>query len=197
MDLFVQGAEIVLGNSAAQTQLASRVGQAVQRLGWPVAVALQARVLVEMTMRELPAVLAQTSSAATLMLPQALPALQLLAQRLAEPLPANPATVADEMLRRSYTGLRVLALIPGALSPQGVFNLLMLYDVLGEQEAQWLDGQIVSSFPGTFLLPIPVVAAQLRALLTQVQANPVRHPIYGNVTTEEVVRLELGRHGIV
>ncbi len=188
----------------ARARIATRIVAAAARYQWPPAMVPTGLQIIEATMAELPTVVQQTAQAMGLMAPALLAPLQALQAWLDEPFGSGePAALADETLERAYAALRVLACIPGALSVQGVYNLLLIHDVIDAPAAARLDGAIVARFPGTILLPVAQLAMQLQQAQALNAAGATgmdgryAHPLYGNVTTDEVVKLELGRYGIV
>lgn len=70
--------------------------------------------------------------------------------------------------------------------------------VLDASVAGQPDQEILARFSGAFLLPIDQLAQQLRqAQAATAGGAPISHPVYGNVSTDQVVKYEMARYGIV
>src|SRR5690349_1142157 len=143
-------------------------------------------------MRELPVVLADTRRDALATMPTEVPLLTALATRLDALLPGEAAALADAMLERTYLGLRVLAVVPGALSPHGFLSLFAFHDILGGVVTGRLDSEIARSFPEVTLVPISLIAGAMQSQADAMQqaAKHYEHPLYGDVATDDAVRLE-------
>jgi len=187
------------GNALAQQRITARVTAAVGNLGWPAAVVPQFCALVDQTMRELPLVLASTRQGAELSMPGALPLLRALGSRMDAELPGPLAALADAMLERTYLGLRVLAALPRALSPHEFLGLFALHDILGPAVTGRIDSEIARTFPDVTLAPVTAIAVELQAHAEAMQRaadETYEHPVYGDVSTHDAVRLEMGRYGL-
>ncbi len=190
---------VIATDAAAQRRISARVEVAVRNLGWPLPVVPQFCAVVDQTMRELPVVLAGMRREAASSMPTFVPLLTALATRLDAVLPAEPAALADAMLERTYLGLRVLAVVPGALTPHGFLSLFAFHDIVGPVATGRLDSEIARTFPEVTLVPISLIASELQTQADAMQraATHYEHPLYGDVATDDAVRLELGRYGIV
>jgi hypothetical protein len=194
---FTPALATLASEAAAQRRIAARVEVAVRNLGWPLAVVPQFCAVVDQTMRELPRALADAREAAATSSNFAGPMLTALATRLDALLPSDPASLADVMLERTYLGLRVLAALAGALSPHALLGLFAFHDILGPAVTGRLDSEIARTFPEVTLLPLALVADMLQREADALQrdaADRYAHPLYGEVATDEAVRLEVGRH---
>jgi tetratricopeptide (TPR) repeat protein/nucleoside 2-deoxyribosyltransferase len=182
---------------AVRGRALERVGDAVRRFQWPPALAAAAAQVIETAMVELPSLVNQTLLGAGVAIPAFVPVLRTLQAWLDGPFTSGESpAIADELLSRVYIGLRLLACVPGALSAQGLFTLLLAHDVIDAPSTNHLDAAIIARFPGTVLLPVAQLAQGLHQMQMSAIAASTAHPIYGNVSTDEVVRLEMGRRGI-
>jgi hypothetical protein len=199
MHRFPPALAMLATDPAAQRRISARVELAVRNLGWPLQVVPQFCAVVDQTMRELPDVLADARREALATMPTEVPLLTALATRLDALMPAEPAALADAMLERTYLGLRVLAAVPSALSPHGFLSLFAFHDIVGPVVTGRLDSEIARTFPEVTLAPISLLASELQAHADAMQrdAQHYEHPLYGDVATDDAVRLELGRYGIV
>lgn len=198
---YAAAVSLVTTSQEVRARSVERVGEAVVRFSWPPVQAPAVVQAIESTMAQIPTLMQQTVMGASVMAPQLVPPLRTLQAWLDEPFASGEArAIADEALERTYAALRVLACIPGALSVQGIFNLLLVHDVVDAVPAARLDAAIVARFPGTILVPVVQLAQQLQQLqmATAAGANERHaHPVYGNVTTDQVVKYEMARYGIV
>ena len=196
---FTPALAVLADNALAHQRISVRVSATVVGLGWPADVVPQFCALVDQTMRELPLVLASTRQGAELSMPAVLPLLIALGARLDAELPRTPAALADALLERTYLGLRVLAAVPRALSPHEFLGLFAYHDILGPAVTGRLDSEIARTFPDITLAPVTSLAAELHAQADAMQSaasGRYEHPVYGDVVTDEAVRLEMGRYGL-
>jgi hypothetical protein len=195
---FTPALAAVAANALAHGRVTARVTATVRELGWPASVVPQFCAVVDQTMRDLPLVLASTRQGAELSMPIVLPLLIALGTRLDAELPSPAAAMADAMLERTYLGLRVLAFVPHALSPHEFLGMFALHDILGAAVTGRIDSEIARTFPGVTLTPIIAIARELQAQADAMQSTSgtYEHPVYGDVTTEDAVRLEMGRYGL-